>query len=267
MRNMLGTAVAVALSMMVLPNCCSTANADMSLAVSVGASAGYPENDYDYEDCDDEAMDWDNAIILNDNLIGFWVLLPSGTWALRCRSMCYNSGTLEWAFGPWWYDNSISYGCHCQSGYTSYYCPFHSVRFHTYMNRNYRNWHKRYFAYSHNRYQPRIERHIVVNRGRYVRHEQPVISRTHSVERTPQCHTATTERSVTITRERDARQPVRIDGGNRPERIDTHKGNSRQTEMTRTRTTTREHSNGCGNNSTTRTRSDTRSTTRTHGGR
>ena len=300
MRKLFGTAVAIGLSMVLLPSCCSTANAGVSVAVSVGASAGYgcPGEGYEYEDCNDDVMDWDNVIILNDNLIGFWVLLPGNHWALRCRSMCYNSGAFEWTYGPWWYDNSISYGCHCSEGYISYSCPFHGVRFHNYMSRNYRDWHNRYFVYNHDRYQPRVERHIIVNRGRYIRHDEPVIYRSHSTERVQQCRPVTTQRTTVFTREtrqpvriddgnrservqqcrpapterttvitRETRQPVRIDGGNRTERINTNQGNSRQTEVNRTRTTTREQSNGCGNSST-RTRTDSRSSTRTtHRGR
>jgi hypothetical protein len=297
MRNVLGTAVAVALSMALLPNFCSTANAELAVSVSIGASAGCPGEGYIYEDCNEEAMDWDNAIILNDNLIGVWVLFSSGQWGLCCRSMWYNSGTLEWTFGPSWYDNSISYGCHCSNGYVSYYCPFHGVRFHTYMNQHYYDWHNRYFVYSHDRYQPRVERHIYVNRGRYYRHDEPAMYRTHPVQ---QSHPATIrsttvitrdrqidrpariddnrssqsvhqgcsaapQRTTVITREREVRQPVRTDGGNRSERITSSQGNSRQTEVTRTRTTTREHSNGNGNCS---SRTESRSMSRTtHRGR
>jgi len=299
MSRLFGTAVAVVLSMVLLPNCCSTANAGLSVAVSLGASAGCPGEGYEYADCDDDVMDWDNVIILNDNLIGFWVLLPGGQWALRCRSMCYNSGSYEWTFGPWWDDYSISYGCHCSEGYTSCYCPFHGVRFHNYMGSHYRDWHNRYFVFNHYRYQPRVERHIVVNRGRYIRHDEPVIYRTHTVhqsrpatiqnttvitrdreinrpvriddsrssEHVQQSCPATTQRTTTITREREIKQPVSNNGGNRTERINTNQGNSRQTEVNRTRTTTREQSNGHGNSST-RTRTDNRSTTRTtHRGR
>ena len=282
MRKLFGTAVAVAMSMAFLPTFCSTANAEMAVSVSIGASAGCPGDGYVYEDCDEDVMDWDNAIILNDNLIGFWVLLPGGQWALRCRSMWYNSGSYEWTFGPWWYDNSISYDCHCHDGYVSYACPFHGARFHTYMISHYPVWHSRYFVYSHDRYQPRVERQIIVNRGRYYRHDEPAIYRTHPVQQSHpatiqsttvitrnreidrpvridnsrsngsvhQSCPATTQRTTVITRDREIRQPARIDGGNRTERVSSSQGNSRQTEMTRTRTMTRDHSNGNGSSST-----------------
>jgi hypothetical protein len=299
MRNFLGTAVAVVLSMVFFPNCAGTANAGLAVSVSVGASAGCPDG-YVYDECNDcydDVMDWDNAIILNDNLVGFWVLLPSGQWALRCRSMLYNSGSYEWTFGPWWYDYSISYGCNCHNSYVAYGCPFHGVRFHTYMVRHYPVWHSNYFVFNYNRYAPRVERHIYVNRGRYYRHDEPAIYRTHTVhqsrpatiqsttvitrnreidrpvriddsrnsESVHQSRPATTQRTTTITRQREVRQPVSNSGGNRSERINTNQGNSRQTEITRTRTTTRENSNGRGNSS---SRSDSRSSTRTtHRGR
>lgn len=290
MRNLIGTAVAVVLSMMLLPSCCSTANAGVSVSVSVGASAGCPGEGYVYEDWDDEAMDWDNVYIVNDNIIGMWVLLDNGTRLLRCRSMWYNSGSYEWTFGPWWYDYSVSYNG-----------PFSGVRFHTYMDLHYRDWHNRYFVYSHDRYQPRVERHVIVNRGRYMRNDEPVIYRTRSVQQSRPAATerttvitrepkqparmndgnrtervqpsvspmqqrgpATSERTTTVTREREIRQPVSNNQGNRTDRINSSQGNSRQTEMTRT--TTRERSNGHGNSST-MTRTDTRSSNRMHRGR
>jgi hypothetical protein len=263
----------------------------MTVSVSVGASAGYgcPGEGYEYSDidCDEDVMDWDNVIILNDNLIGFWVVLPGGTWALRCRSMWYNSGSYEWTFGPWWYDNSISYGCHCSGGYTSYYCPFHSVRFHHYMSRSYNNWHSRYFVYNHDRYQPRVERHIIVNRGRYVRHDEPAIYRQHSIGRTHieqnrQCRPVADERAILINHE--SNRSIEIDKGKRTDKIGNgnkdnsrqsevtrtrsvkidngNRGNYHQSEVTRTRSVTREHSNGIGNSSI-RTRNDTRSSSST----
>jgi hypothetical protein len=160
------------------------------------------------------------------------------------------------------------------------------------MVRHYPTWHNRYFVYSYNHYQPIVERHIYVNRGRYYRHDEPAIYRTHTVQQSRpatiqsttvitrdreinrpgmiddsrssesvhQGRPATTQRTTTITREREIRQPVSSNGGNRTERVSSSQGNSRQTEMTRTRTTTREHSNGKGNSS---SRTDNRSSTRT----
>ncbi|MBN1130821.1 MAG: hypothetical protein JXA71_17665 [Chitinispirillaceae bacterium] len=279
MRNLIGTAVAVAFSMVLFPNCAGTANAGVAVTVSVGASAGYPAG-YVYEDWDNEVMDWDNVIILNDNLLGYWVLLPGNHWALRCRSMWYNSGTLEWTFGPWWYDYSVVYGS-----------PLPGVRFHMYMASHYPTWHNRYFTYHTTRYVPVAERRIIINRGRYYRHDEPAIYRTRPVHHTRpatirsttvitrdrntdrpamidnkkgpksvrQSRPETTRRTTTVTRQREIKQPVCTNGGNRSERIKTSQGNSRQTEVTRTRTTTREHSNGKGNTS---TRTGNRTTTR-----
>lgn len=301
MRNLIGTAVAVVLSMMLLPGCCSTAHAGMAtVSVSVSSSSGCPGEGYVYEDCDYEDMDWDNVIVLNNNLIGFWVVLPSGDWALRCRAMWYNSGSFEWTFGPWWYDYSVTYGCHCHDDYVSYSCPFHGQRFHVYMDLHYHDWHNRYFVYTYNRYQPRVERHIIVNSGRYYRRDEPVIYRhtavekmqpgrsvipprttvitrtreisrpvnndRNSTEHVRQSSPAAPERNTTITRTKEVRQPVVGSYRNdRTERVTANQGNSRQTEMTRTRTTTREHSNGNGNSS---SRTQSRSTSRTtHRGR
>lgn len=248
MRNLLGTAVAaVVLSIVLLPNCAGTANAGMSVTVSVGASAGYgcPGEGYEYSDIDyydEDVMDWDNVIILNDNLVGFWVLLPGNHWALRCRSMWYNSGSLEWTFGPWWYDYSISYDCRCNGPYYNRYCPVHGVRFHTYMVRHYPRWHSHYFVYSYNRYQPRVERHIIVNRGRYIRHDEPAIYRQHSITRTHieqnrQCRPVTDERAIMINH--TSNRSIEIDKGNRTERInDNNNIKSRQSQVTRSRSMT-----------------------------
>jgi hypothetical protein len=284
MRNFLGTAVAAVLAMVLLPNCAGTTNAGVAVSVSFGASAVCPAG-YIFEACDNEIMDWDNVMVLNDNLIGYWVLLPGGHWALRCRAMWYNSGTLEWTFGPWWYDYSVVYGA-----------PLPGVRFHTYMLRHYPTWHKRYFVYSYNRYQPVVERHVIINRGRYYKRNEPavyrtrtvrnagpavvksttVITRNNKVDRPVKINdakknekvrrdrsAATKQKTVTVTRERAIKQPVSSSGGNRPQKITSSQGKSRQTQMTRTRTTTRVHSNNKGNTSTkTSTRSSTRTTRR-----
>ena len=237
MRNLLGTAVAaVGLSMVLLPNCCSTANAGMSVSVSVGVPVAYEYYPAEYStNCgyvvsDDEEMNWDNVIVLNENLIGFWVLLPGSHWVLRCRSMWFNSGCDEWCFGPWWNDYSISYDCHCNGPYYNRYCPIHGERFHYYMNLHYRNWHSRYFTCTHNRYQPRVERQVIISHERIDRDRAPVIIHRQPsvpVERVQQCRPVTDERTIIINHE--SKQPVKIDGGNRTERIDNNnKGNCRQ---------------------------------------
>ena len=207
MRNFLGTAVAVVLSMVFFPNCAGTANAGLAVSVSIGASAGCPDG-YVYEDCNDcydDVMDWDNVIILNDNLLGYWVLLPGNHWALRCRSMWYNSGTLEWTFGPWWYDYSVVYGS-----------PLPGVRFHIYMASHYPIWHNRYFVFSNTRYVPITERRIIINRGRYYRHDEPAIYRTRPVQHSSP---ATIRSTTVITRERNIDRPARIDNKRGPESV------------------------------------------------
>jgi hypothetical protein len=256
MRNLFGTAVAaVSLSMMVLPNCCSTANA--GVAVSIEASAGYPAQEYGYSDYANTDVDWDNAFVINENRIGMWVWLPEGRWVLRCCNIWYDGGWNEVRFGPWWYDYSTPYTYHYDNMYYNN-CPFRTVRFHDYMNQHYNNWHNRNFVFSNNRYQPRTGRQIIVNRESYSTHTTPVINRHVEQQRVPACN----ERTTVITRE--TKQPVRIDGGNRTQRIDNNNGNCRQTEVTRTQTTTRDHSDGCGTTTTRTTRGNSNSGAR-HG--
>jgi hypothetical protein len=132
MRNLFVAVLAVALIS------CSSSHAGLSVTVSVGT---------DIYDCD-----WDNVLILNDNLIGYWVVLD-GVWILRCSNMQYNDE--EWSFGAWWYDRGISYACHCDGAYNSRYCPFHGQRFHPYMTQHYKTWHERYFYHDNNRYMPK----------------------------------------------------------------------------------------------------------------
>jgi len=271
MRNLFGTAVAAAgLSMMVLPNCCSTANA--GVAVSIDASAGYPATaEYGYSNYANADVDWDNAFVINDNRIGMWVWLPVGGWVLRCCNIWYDSGWNEVRFGPWWYDYSTPYTYHYDNVYYNN-CPFRTVRFHNYMNQHYSNWHNRNFVFSNNRYQPRTERQIIVNRESYSTHTTPVMNRHVEQQRVPACNERTTvitrhedqqrapacsERTTVITRE--TKQPVRIDGGNRTQQINDNKGNCRQTEVTRTQTTTRNHSDGCGTTTTRTTRGNSNS--------
>lgn len=288
MRNIFGTALVVVLSAVLLPNCAGSANAGMTISVSINASSGCPDG-YVYDDCGGDDIDWDNVIILNDNLLGYWVLLPGGHWALRCRAMWYDSGSFEWTFGPWWYDYTVTYGS-----------PINAVGFHVYMHRHYPAWHDRYFVSCQNRYQPRIERHIILNTGRYYRHDEPTVYRhttmvkaypgrtvTHPrplvitrerVLRQPEARNdskgtesirqnrpAAPERTTTITKTREIRQPASNRSSSRCERMSSGQTGSRQTGMTRSRTTMREHSNG---NSSTSTRTVSRSTSRTtHRGR
>jgi hypothetical protein len=254
MKNLIGLSVLAA--MMLIPCYAQTAQAGASVSVSVGFGTGYAT-------CYDDDMDWDNVIVIDNSTVGFWVMLPSGHWVLRCRSMWWNQDCDDWCFGPWYYNYSIAYGCHCHDHF-AYYCPFHAIRFHAFMNMHYRPWHDRYFHRDHNRYVRRYPRHDDFHHNRP---HATVIRERETVRYNNQDNARHNERTTVIVREKE---PVRIDGGNRPERIETRRqprvdngnynsrsdrgGDRRPTEVTRSRTMTRES----GNQSTTITRTETR---------
>jgi hypothetical protein len=269
MRNLIGLAVALAL--LSIPGCSRVYGGP---GVSVTFSAGYA----DYWDDD---MDWDNVIMIDNTRIGIWVMLPSGRWVLRCRSIWWDSGYDEWCFGPWWYDYSISYGCH-------YSYPFYGVGFHTYMHRHYPRWHNHYFNHRGGHYVRRMDRHPVYrdnhagHNAPVIRHEAPrasaqavrpepqrdngpVIQRQRQRDNAPVMRNEPprdnnsvvqpqrqTERTTVITRERTI---TRTDGGDRIQRTNNITP-SHQTEITRSRTTTRDNSMRSGHSV---TRTDTRS--------
>ena len=248
MRNLIGLAVALAL--LSIPGC---SRVYAGPAVSVTISAGYSN----YWDDD---MDWDNVVIIDNTRIGFWVMLPSGRWVLRCRSMWWNSGLAEWSFGPWWYDYSIVYG--------TYFVPFH-----WYMHSYYPRWHNHYFSHRGGHYIRRVDRHPVYrdNHPGYkapaVRHEAPR-AKAQTIRPEPQRNNAPvikrepqkasnpavqpqkqTQRTTVITRERTI---TRTDGGNRIQQTK----NAGPSRVTQSRTMTREKSMQSGHSV---TRTNTRS--------
>jgi hypothetical protein len=186
-----------------------------SVSVSLQVGSGYADCD-DFED----DVDWDNMIVINNDRIGFWLMLPSGMWVFRCRDMHYDYAYDEWRYGPWWNDYTVSYGCHCHRHAPSAWCPHHGTRFHVYMRRHYPRYHDRYFTrydgqyYHHRNYHPR---------------SKTVYS--HSPDYGPNG----TVRSVEHTRTIERDMPVRIDGGDRMHRVES----SRPQQVVRTNETVR----------------------------
>jgi hypothetical protein len=135
MRTIITVSVAAVLFAAVLSN----AGSGVSVQVSVGGPAGYVS----YSNCDWDNMDREDLIIVNDNMVGFWVMLPSGRWVFRCRSMWYNNGYDEWCYGPWWDNYSFTY---------SAMGPFHlfgahvGVWFHPYIYKHYPKYWRRAYA-------------------------------------------------------------------------------------------------------------------------
>jgi hypothetical protein len=263
MRNLIGMSVLAA--MMLIPNCATTAQAGASVSVSVGFGVRYAN--FYYED-----IDWDNVYVIDNSRIGIWIMLPDGRWVLRCRSMWWNSDYDDWCFGPWYYDYSIAYG--------NFYAwqPYHAIRFHVYMHQHYRPWHARYFNHHNGRY---IRRHDVRHNGGHdayrhnARRNAPVVTRQHEPARVTEVRRdGHNERTTVIVREK--KQPVRIDGGNRPERIekrqpaqvnnssrsaqvDRNNSRSGHTDLSRPRTGNRESGNRGNTVTKTQTRRDGRS--------
>lgn len=247
MKKLIGMSLLAA--MVIVPGCATTAQAGASVSVSVGIGSGYST----YYD---EDLDWNNMIVIDNSTVGFWVMLPSGQWVFRCRSMWWNADYDNWCFGPWYYNYSIAYRCHCHSHYHGY-CPFHAVRFHAYMHTNYRPWHERHFASHQGYYVQRYRSHEEYRRN----HPSTVVIRENN-----RGH-GTREKTTVIVREKE---PVRIDGGTRQQRVEPRRSapvnerrmeprmsqgtERRGAEMTRSRTVTRES----GNRSTTITRTETR---------
>lgn len=112
----------------------SAAPAEVSMSFSFGTEVGF-------DPCDDD-MDCDNIIVINDNEIGYWIQLPSGRWVLRSRPMWFNIALDEWCYGPWTFNYSVNHVCLCHGPRHSY-CPYHGIRYITYMQTNYP--HRRYY--------------------------------------------------------------------------------------------------------------------------
>lgn len=218
--------VPVLVSMLFIPGCYMRAQGGPSIEVSIGAG---------YSTCDDEDMDWDNLIVVNNDQIGFWVLLPSGQWVFKFRRMWYNNSCNEWYYGPWAIDYTVSYGCHCHHGVHWRYCPYHATRFHHYMNRHYHRWHDAYFYHENGRYIRRgpilREREMDRHSNVIIRGNEPVLYR----ESSRQVETArpekTIQRTTIITRENQGHTAA--GGNNRIERVDRSRTSNKQVEVSR----------------------------------
>ncbi|MBN2037406.1 MAG: hypothetical protein JW768_11735 [Chitinispirillaceae bacterium] len=229
-------------SMMLLPGCASTAQAGgTSVSVSVGFSSGYVT-------CYDEDMEWDNLIVIDNSRVGFWVMLPSGRWVFRCRSMWWSSAYDEWCFGPWYYDYSIVYRCHCHSHYHPY-CPFHGIRFHVYMHKHYPKWHKRHFIHHRGAYVRRVDSHHRDRHGatvvRHVERRNGKDVQTHhqsqkqkDVVREKRTPVRTIKKTTTVTRE--IQTPVRTNETRRSASISNNQSTKQQVKVTRSRTVVRQ---------------------------
>ena len=141
MRNLI--AVPVVCSAVLIASCFAPAKAGVSISVSVGAPVGYSTGE------DDPAMDNDQLIILGGSRVGYWMMLPTGRWVLRCRAMWYDRGCDEWQYGPWGMDYSVAYDPHWANHYT---------RFSGYMNRNYPRYYASHFRDDRWSYRARDER-------------------------------------------------------------------------------------------------------------
>lgn len=186
MRTMIG---AVGLAVVLCAAVVSNANAGVSVEVSVGGHHGFGPG----VDCGFDDLDREDLIVINNNQVGFWVMLPSGRWVFQCRSMWFDSEWNEWRYGPWWHDYAVSYSCHCHDSFRQF-CPFHGVQFHTYMHRHYPKYWNRTFSHRVIRVPDRHVRyadHRGPGRIAPARHPVTVIERTrivtpaakHSVER------------------------------------------------------------------------------------
>lgn len=186
----------------------SNADACVSVELSVGTPvvhASYISRDYDN-------MDREDLIIINNNQVGFWVMLPSGRWVFRCRSMWYDSGWDEWCYGPWWDNYSISYD---YNGPFHLFGPSHGVWFHPYMQNHYPKYWERTYGnraiQSHDRLgkqvgNPRIENHgdrNVTSRTVIVNHPTKVIETTRIVT-SDRTNSAARDNGL---RKTDSRQP------------------------------------------------------------
>jgi hypothetical protein len=247
MRNLIGMSVLA--SLLLVPGSVTTAQAGAS--VSVSFNVGTPFSAW----CDDD-LDWDNAIMIDNSRVGFWVMLPSGRWVLRCRSMWWNASYDDWCFGPWYYDYSIAYCNDCRYHFHGHY-SFPVVMFHNYMYQHCRPWYTRHFTNHNGRYV----------RNTIVRHREPV--RVHEVtrERTNNRQSVivrervqpsrTVERKTVIVKE--SRPEVRANGGTRDTRVTaTRSSSNKQPAVTRSSSSARE--SGSRNKSVTKT--ETRRNTR-----
>jgi hypothetical protein len=245
MRKMF--ALPVVLSMLAIPASVVPTTAGPRVGFSVEFGSGYIGcNDFE------EDMDWDNLIVINNDRIGFWLVLPSGMCVFHCRNMWYDNGYDEWRYGPWWDDYTMSYGR-----------PYHGVSFHIYMERYYPRYHARYFYHDnghyywnnhreYNRRYERDDRHSDYHAPRMKSVEPAVNHETHGAVRDMESNRTT----VTI---RSPSAPVRTDGGSRLDRTDRFSSDRSNAPVVRERSATRVQPSS---NGTRGTRTETRAQNR-----
>lgn len=162
MRNLI--AVPAIAAVMLAASCLAPARAGVSVSINVGIPVGYSTGE------DDIDMNNDELIVLNNDRVGFWIMLPNGRWAFKYRPMWFHRDYDEWYYGPWAIDYSMPYD------------PFWSsrcVRFQVYMNRHYPVYYGRFFRDDHWWYRGRVERCEPRNEGwrnnehPAYRHEEP----------------------------------------------------------------------------------------------
>lgn len=88
---------------------CSIAQVQFSIEVNVPAKETHRENrpPSGYVVCDEDMVREDLEVI--DDMVGFWIQLPSGRYAFHYRRMWYCPQEDEWYYGPWCDDRGRSY--------------------------------------------------------------------------------------------------------------------------------------------------------------
>jgi len=91
MRKILG--LSMLLTLLAVPAAVTPVYAGASVGLSLEVRSGYSTcDDFDAD------MDWDNLIVINNDRIGFWIMLPSGMQVFHCRDMYYDYGCDEWRY-------------------------------------------------------------------------------------------------------------------------------------------------------------------------
>jgi hypothetical protein len=130
----------------------SNADAGVSVEVSVGSPGYVMHNNYN-----SDYMDREDLIVIDNSQVGFWVMLPSGRWVFRCRSMWYDSGWDEWHYGPWWDNYSIAFSADCDDGF-HLFNPYHGMWYHSYMYDHYPRYWERTYGHRALPFRERLER-------------------------------------------------------------------------------------------------------------
>jgi hypothetical protein len=150
MRTMIG---AVSITAILFAAVWTNASAAVSVEVSVGSPGYVLYNDRDYDD-----MDREDLIVIDNSQVGFWVMLPSGRWVFRCRSMWYDNVWDEWHYGPWWDNYSIAFAPNCSDAFHLFH-PYHGSWYHSYMHNHYPRYWERNYGHRRLPFHDRLDRH------------------------------------------------------------------------------------------------------------